>query len=165
MPAHAKDAPASTILGVLPDASQILGDLLAEVRAEPARMDRLASDAYLQQLVVEAFIESELARLFHERNRRLAVSETPLTYEPAQAALKAQQAVREALKVARDILGVFELLGGDDPRAPAGGAFVNWEQAALVELDEDEQKAALSEALGYPAPGASLAPPSMTQRG
>jgi hypothetical protein len=58
--------------------------------------------------------------------------------------------------VARDLLGIFELLTGDDPRAPANGALVAWEQAALVELDEDEQMAAFSAALGYPAPGAPL---------
>jgi hypothetical protein len=149
------DAPASTDIGALPDASQILGEVLATLRAEPWRMNRLAGDVYLQQLVVEAFIEVELARLFEERNRWLGLSEAPLTYERAQAALKAQQAARGALAVARDLLGIFELLTGDDPRAPANGALVAWEQAALVELDEDEQMAAFSVALGYPAPGAA----------
>jgi alkylation response protein AidB-like acyl-CoA dehydrogenase len=154
-----KDAPASAEVGVLPDASQIIGELLAAVRAEPGLVDRIAGDAYLQQLVVHAFIEAELARLFQERNRWLALSEAPSTYEPAQTALKAQQAVRTALEVARDLLGMFELLAGNDPRAPANGALVIWEQAALVELAEDEQRAAFAAALGYPAPGGPLALP------
>jgi hypothetical protein len=156
---HVKDAPASAEIGALPDASQIIAELLAAVRAEPWLVDRIAGDAYLQQLVIEAFIEAELARLFEERNRSLTLSEAPLTYEPAQAALKAQQAVRAALEVARDVLGAFELLAGEDPRAPASGALVTWEQAALVELAEDEQQAALSAALGYPALDASPALP------
>lgn len=148
-----EDAPASTEHGALPGASQIIAELLAAVQATPWQIDRIAGDVRLQQLVVEAFIEAELARLFEERNRRMMLSEEPSTYEPAQAALKAQEAVRAALEVARDVLGPFELLT-DDPRAQANGALATWEQEALVELTEDEQRAAMSTALGYPAPGA-----------
>ena len=153
MTSRLKDAPAGTGNGALPDASEIIGELLAAVRAQPWQMDRIAKDPYLQQLVVQAFIEAELARLLEERNRQLALSEAPLTYEPPQAALKAQQAARAALELARDLLGLFELLAADDPDAPANGALMTWEQAALVELDEDKQKAAFSAALGYPASG------------
>jgi hypothetical protein len=65
-----EDAPASTEHGVLPDASQIIAELLAAMQATPWQIDRIAADVRLQQLVVQAFIEAELARLFHLANGR-----------------------------------------------------------------------------------------------
>src|SRR5689334_6510050 len=106
----------------LQDASILIGDLLQAIAESPHLGARVLDDEYLQQLLVQAFIEAELARLFDERNRRLAIREIPLTYEQAQAQLQAERAARAALGVTRDALGPFALLNANDPRAPASGA-------------------------------------------
>jgi hypothetical protein len=139
----------------LRDAWLIVDGLLRSVGEAHPYAVRVLDDEYLQQILVQAFVEAELVRLLLERNRRLAIRELPLTYEHAQARLMAEGAARTALEAMRDVLGPFALLDAGDPYAPAGGAGERPDataDASSANCSEGD-RAAVAAALGFPAHG------------
>ena len=144
----------------LRDAWLIVDGLLRSVGEAHPYAVRVLDDEYLQQILVQAFVEAELVRLLQERNRQLAIRELPLTYEHAQARLMAEGAARTALEAMRDVLGPFALLDAGDLYAPAGGAGERPDPATHASPADcsDADRAAMAAALGFPAHGETSLP-------
>ena len=132
-----------------PSHQTLVADLLQYARQ--ARFDRPppSDDPVVRDLLVQAFIDAEVARLLDQRDWRLYDTGRDLTYHAAQGALWRMQASARLAAIVRDVLGPYALLDQRDPRAPCGGAFQRHQRESLGSADRvDECKEAIARALG-----------------
>lgn len=96
----------------------------------------ISNNPVLKQLLVEAFINSQVSRLFSMRNAWMAKSLHPITYENAQATLWNKNSARRLARIARDVLGIYALLNYQDPRAPSHGRLEFQQRQSLTESNQ-----------------------------
>ena len=127
----------------------LVADLLQHAR-ETGRGDApLSHDPVVRDLLVQAFIDAEIARLLDQRDWRLYDTGGELTYHAAQSALWKVQASARLAAIVRYVLGPYALLDQRDPRAPVGGAFERCQRESLASGDRvDEHREAIARALG-----------------
>ncbi|MBI4298190.1 MAG: acyl-CoA dehydrogenase family protein [Chloroflexi bacterium] len=77
----------------------------------------------LQQILVEAYINSCIARLFRMRDAWMRATGRPLTYHDYQTALQEERADMRFSEVVRDVVGIYSLLDQHDSRVPTQGRF------------------------------------------
>ena len=137
-----------------PGRGRVVADLLQHARNSERNETPLSQDPALQQVLVEAFIDSEIERLLHMRNLWMLSTEQELTYHRAQHALWAKQSDKRLSEIIREVLGVYALLSGDDPRAPFGGEFELQQRRSLAGQNPgggpEVQAAAMARGLGLP---------------
>ena len=109
----------------------------------------LSDDPAVRDLLVQAFMDAEVARLLDQRDWRLYDTGRELTYHAAQGALWRMQASARLASIVRDVLGPYALLDERDPGAPCGGAFQRHQRESLGSADRvNEYREAIARALG-----------------
>ncbi|MFH1140714.1 MAG: acyl-CoA dehydrogenase family protein [Chloroflexota bacterium] len=109
-----------------------VGDLLQHAKDTVRDGASLGKDLVLQQLLVEAHINSRITRLFKMRNAWLVSTGQKITYELAQTALWEKQISMRLSRIARDVMGMYALLDPQDPRAAANGKFEFQQRISLA---------------------------------
>ena len=89
-------------------------------------------DKHLQQVVIDAFIDTEISRLFRMRNFWLYSAHQEMTYQGSQAALWGKEHNLRVADAIREVLGLESLLGVEDPEAPMGGEFEHQQRESLA---------------------------------
>ena len=93
----------------------------------------LSDQPVMQQLQMEAYIDSRIGRLFEMRDRWMRESGRPLTYHSAQTRLWKSRAAFRLSEIVLQVVGIYSLLDDQDPRSPAGGGFEHQQRRTLVE--------------------------------
>ena len=95
----------------------------------------LIQDLVIQQMVMDAYIEGRVARLFKTRDAWMRASGQKTTYQPAQTRMWQKRAARRYSQTVRQVVGVYALLGEKDPRAPVQGEFELQQRQTLGLID------------------------------
>ncbi len=83
----------------------------------------LIQEPVIQQMVIDAYIDGRVARLFETRDAWMRANGQKTTYQPAQTRMWRKRSAQRYSKVVRQVVGVYALLDDKDPRSPAGGEF------------------------------------------
>ena len=110
----------------------------------------------LQQLLMEAYIESKINRLFRMRDAWMRSTGQSLDYHAAQTALRETRAAPRLSEIARHVMGAYSLLDRRDPRAPSGGRLELQQRMSLIGQSQDSgvegYVAAIAQHLGLGLP-------------
>ena len=110
----------------------------------------------LQQLLMEAHIESRINQLFRMRDAWMRSTGQDMTYQAAQTALLESRAARRLSEISRDVMGAYALLDRRDPRAPSAGTLELQQRMSLVHQSQDSgvegYAAAIAQHLGMGMP-------------
>ena len=110
----------------------------------------------LQQLLMEAHIESRINRLFWMRDSWMRSTGQSLDYHAAQTALRETRAALRLSEIARHVMGAYSLLDRRDPRAPSAGSLELQQRISLVQQGQDSgvegYMAAIAQHLGLGQP-------------
>ena len=109
-----------------------VGDLLQYAKDTASDGASLGKNLVLQQLLVEAHINSRITRLFKMRNTWLASTGQNITYELAQTALWEKQISMRLSRIVRDVMGMYALLDPQDPRAAGKGNLEHQQRTSLA---------------------------------
>ena len=83
----------------------------------------LCQEPVRQLLLMDAYINSRVTRLFRMRNSWMRAAGQDVTYHEAQAALWEQKASACLATITQDVAGMYALLDHGDPRTPPHGGF------------------------------------------
>ena len=112
----------------------------------------ISKHPFFQQLLMEVYISSERIRIFRVRNAWMAETGQKLTYHTAQVALMEKQAALRLSQVVREIMGIYALLGSEDPLAPMRGKYQLHQRKSLTQQNPTDgpevQAAAIAKHLG-----------------
>ena len=92
----------------------------------------LSKEPVRRQMLVEAYINSRIMRLFRMRDAWMEASGQTATYEPIQTAMWERHADSRYSQIARDVMGIYALLDDDDPNVPTQGDFEAQQRRALA---------------------------------
>ncbi|PKB78643.1 MAG: hypothetical protein BZY88_17420 [SAR202 cluster bacterium Io17-Chloro-G9] len=110
----------------------------------------------LQQLLMEAYIESRINRLFRKRDSWMRSNGQSLTYHAAQTALRGTRAGLRLSEISRHVMGAYALLDRRDPRATSAGILELQQRMSLVRQSQDSgvegYLAAIAQHLGMGLP-------------
>ena len=143
--------------GVTPEVS----GLLRYARETTHEGVPLSEQPVRRQLLVEAYIDSRMTRLFKLRDQWMRAAGVTITYEPAQTAMLEERAAMRLSRIVRDVAGVYALLDSQDMRAPAGARFEAQQRESLARQDSsgapDAHRGAIARSLGlgsrkFPSP-------------
>ena len=95
----------------------------------------LIQEPVVQQMVMDAYIDGRVARLFQLRDAWLRANGQKTTYQPAQTRMWRKRAAQRYARTVRQVLGVYSLLDEEDPRSPAQGKFELQQRQSLVSND------------------------------
>ena len=95
----------------------------------------LIQEPVVQQMVMDAYIDGRVARLFQLRDAWLRANGQKTTYQPAQTRMWRRRAAQRYARTVRQVLGVYSLLDEEDPRSPAQGKFELQQRQSLVSND------------------------------
>ena len=115
----------------------------------------LSKQPFYQQMLMEVYTNSEIVRIFRMRNAWMASTGQKLTYHQAETELLEKQAAMRLSRVVREIIGLFALLGADDPMAPIRGKFQGHQKRSLFRQNPtaagglEVQSAAIAKRLGF----------------
>ena len=124
--------PAEVVAEYPPAQDQVVAGLLQYARETAQDGVTLSEEPFLQQLLVEAYIDSQLTRLLRTRNAWMAATGQQLTYHTAQAALLEKRVALRLSRLVRDVMGMYALLDHQDPRAPFQGGFELQQRRSLA---------------------------------
>ena len=114
---------------------EYVASLLEYVRETAQDGTSLSKEPSFRQLLAEAYINSQVTRLFRTRNVWMAATGQRLTYHAAQTALWEMHARLRLSQIAREIMGIYALLDQEDPRAPFRGKFELQQRQGLASLN------------------------------
>ena len=109
-----------------------LDDLLDYARNTKVQGVSIAAEPVRQQLLMEAYINSGIQRLFRMRDNWMRASGVALTYQAAQTRLLERRSALRLSEITREVLGVYALLDHRDCRAPNNGIFELQQRMALT---------------------------------
>ena len=113
----------------------------------------ISKHPFFQQLLMEVYINSERIRIFRVRNAWMSKTGQKLTYHTAQVALMEKQAALRLSQVVREIMGIYALLGPEDPLAPMRGKYQLHQRKSLTQQNPTDgpevQAAAIAKHLGF----------------
>ncbi len=93
----------------------------------------ISKEPFLQQLLMEVHVKSQVARLFRLRNAWMAANGKPLTYELAETALWEKQAALRLSQVVREVMGLFAVLDQRDAWAAVNGSLQRQQRQSLAQ--------------------------------
>ena len=113
---------------VHPETASLTRQLLdfAEAVNDPDRQD------VLLQLVMDAYVDCRVSRLFRLRDAHDRQHGGTITYQRAQTRLWESRAAKRLSEAAAQILGPYSLLDKQDPRTPSGGGFEAQQRGSLA---------------------------------
>ncbi len=92
----------------------------------------LSADPVLQQTAMDAYIDSHTSTLLAQRNFWMYQARKEMTYHGSQNSMYLKEfRIRNADR-ARDIMGMYSLLGVGEPKAPFGGAPEVYQRSSLT---------------------------------
>ena len=100
---------------------EVLENLLRYVRDTKRNGEGLGNDRVVQQLAAEAYIDSHIDTLFARRNYWMYRARQEMSYEGSQSELFRKVFRMKNADRARDIMGMYSLLGVGEPLAPFEG--------------------------------------------
>ena len=110
----------------------------------------------LQQLLMEAYIDSRINRLFRTRDSWMRSTGQSLDYHADQTALRETRAALRLSEIARHVMGAYSLLDRRDLRAPSAGSLELQQRMSLVrqgqETGPEGYMAAIAQHLGLGQP-------------
>ena len=110
---------------------QPLDDLLDYARTTTVQGVSIAAEPVRQQLLMEAYINRGIQRLFRMRDAWMRSTGAALTYHAAQTRLWERRSALRMSEITREVMGVYALLDHRDPRAPNNGNFELQQRLAL----------------------------------
>jgi alkylation response protein AidB-like acyl-CoA dehydrogenase len=130
-----------------------VGDLIKYATENSRYGVAISKQPFFQQLLMEVYVNSEVIRVFRTRNAWMASTGQKLTYQTAQTELLEKKAALRLSQVVREIMGVYAMLGPEDPLAPMQGKFQLHQRRSLVQQSPvgslDGQAAAIVKHLGF----------------
>ena len=114
-----------------------LEDLLQFAKENCREGVPLLDHPVLQQLLMEAYIESRINRLFRMRDSWMRSTGQSLDYHAAQTALRESRAALRLSEISRHVMGAYSLLDRRDPRAPSAGRLELQQRMSLVRQSQD----------------------------
>lgn len=115
----------------------------------------ISKHPFFQQLLMEVYVNSERVRVLRIRNAWMAETGQTLTYHIPQVSLMEKQASLRLSQVVREIMGIYAMLGPEDPLAPMRGKYNLHQKRSLVQQNPTEgpevQAAAIAKHLGLDA--------------
>jgi alkylation response protein AidB-like acyl-CoA dehydrogenase len=154
-------ADAAEATAAAPPEDREVGDLLRYAAEATREGTALRTQPVFQQLLMEAYINSRILRLFHMRDQWMRASGRLLTYQPAETARLESRAAMRLAEIVRDVAGPHALLDRDDPRAPTGGSL---ELHARRSLADQNPTGAPDPSAGVMAAGVGLGERAPTAR-
>ena len=91
-----------------------------------------AKDPHYQQTMMDAYIDSEIGRLFGLRNYWMYESKQEMSYHGSQAMLWRKESVLRIADATRDVLGLEALVDLDDPKVKFDGELEHFQRDSLV---------------------------------
>ena len=110
-----------------------LDDLLDYARTTTVQGVSIAAEPVRQQLLMEAYINRGIQRLFRMRDAWMRSTGAALTYHAAQTRLSEQRSALRLSEITREVMGVYALLDHRDARAPKNGSFALQQRLALAD--------------------------------
>ncbi len=92
----------------------------------------VGSDPHLQQIAMDAFIESEVLRLINMRNYWMYSTKQEMTYHGSQSSLIRKESDLVIADAIRDVIGLDSLLDVEDPGAEYEGEFEHHQRESLA---------------------------------
>ena len=117
----------------LPVRDRPLDDLLDYARTTTVQGVSIAAEPVRQQLLMEAYINRGIQRLFRMRDAWMRSTGAALTYHAAQTRLSEQRSALRLSEITREVMGVYALLDHRDARAPKNGSFALQQRLALAD--------------------------------
>lgn len=117
----------------LPVRDRPLDDLLDYARTTTVQGVSIAAEPVRQQLLMEAYINRGIQRLFRIRDAWMRSTGAALTYHAAQTRLSEQRSALRLSEITREVMGVYALLDHRDARAPKNGSFALQQRLALAD--------------------------------
>tara|TARA_Y100000780_G_scaffold213962_1_gene215211 strand:- start:3743 stop:4927 length:1185 start_codon:yes stop_codon:yes gene_type:complete len=117
----------------LPVRDRPLDDLLDYARTTTVQGVSIAAEPVRQQLLMEAYINRGIQRLFRMRDAWMRSTGAALTYHAAQTRLSEQRSALHLSEITREVMGVYALLDHRDARAPKNGSFALQQRLALAD--------------------------------
>ena len=118
--------------GIALPRDEALDNLLKYVADTPRNGEKLGDDPMVQQQAMAAYIDSRINTLLAQRNYWMYQARQEMSYHGSQSDLyRKTYRIRNADR-ARDILGMYSLLGVNDPRAPFGGQPEVYQRSSLT---------------------------------
>ena len=113
----------------------------------------ISKQPFFQQMLMEVYTNSEVIRVLKLRNVWMAETKQELTYQKAQTELLEKKAALRLSQVVREIMGVYALLGSEDPMAPMRGRFQIQQKRSLARQNPagalEAQAAIVARHLGF----------------
>ena len=117
-----------------PVQDQPLDNLLDHARTTTVQGVSIDAEPVRQQLLMEAYINRGIQRLFRMRDTWMRSTGTALTYHAAQTRLWEQRSALRLSEITREVMGVYALLDHRDPRAPNNGSLELQQRLALTNI-------------------------------
>lgn len=117
----------------LPVRDRPLDDLLDYARTTTVQGVSIAAEPVRQQLLMEAYINRGIQRLFRMRDAWMRSTGAALTYHAAQTRLSEQRSALRLSEITREVMGVYALLDHRDARAPKNGSFALQQRLTLAD--------------------------------
>jgi alkylation response protein AidB-like acyl-CoA dehydrogenase len=118
--------------GVAFPRDEAMENLLGYVKDTKSNGGTLGSDPIVQQDVMAAYIESHTYTLLAQRNYWMYQARQEMSYHGSQADLYRRVHRMRNADRARDIMGMYSMLGVDEPRAPFAGQPEVYQRSSLV---------------------------------
>ena len=110
-----------------------LDDLLDYARNTTVQGVSIAAEPARQQLLMEAYINSGIQRLFRMRDTWMRSTGVALTYHAAQTRFWERRSALRLCEITREVMGVYALLDHREARAPNKGSFESQQRLALTD--------------------------------
>lgn len=114
----------------------------------------LSEQQVYQQVLMEAYTNSRLLRLYRTRDAWIRDSGSAITYQEAQTRLWERRTALRLAEIVREVVGLYALLDDRDPRSPATGKFEAQQRKSLalnsqaIEMEGDMNAVARQLGLG-----------------
>ena len=99
-----------------------LQDLVKYVQKTKHNDGRLGEDPFIQQTVVDSYIDSHVGGLITSRNYSMFSNREEMTYHGSQGAAWGKMAGQRSMTRGREVFGPYSLLNTEDPRAVQSGS-------------------------------------------
>ena len=109
-----------------------LDNLLRYVRETRRNGESLGADPIVQQDAMAAYIDSQIFGLLSQRNYSMYHARQEMSYHGSQSSLFGKVYRMRNADRSRDIMGMYSLLGVDEPRAPFGGEPEVYQRSSLT---------------------------------
>jgi alkylation response protein AidB-like acyl-CoA dehydrogenase len=120
------------LLEMPPQVSPAVDDLLEYAKVTQREGDYLSKQSFLQQLLVECYINRSVERLLKVRDQWLIKSGAPITYQAAQTELWAKKTAMRLSQIIRETMGMYAMLTAEDGQSSLAGRLETEQRRSLA---------------------------------